>query len=154
MARLRGSRMGEVKVEVELENAGDRVLARYGHIAEDQVRSARVRVLADSGARMLMLPQELVESLGLLEVRRARVTYADERTEERPIAEAITIRVGNRSTLVQCIVGPRGSEPLLGQIELEAMDLLVDCAGQCLVPRSESPDLPLIPIKQLAPRTT
>jgi predicted aspartyl protease len=96
---------------------------------------------------MLMLPQELVDALGLQEVRRVKVTYAAERSEERPVAEGVTIRVGNRSALAQCIVGPPGSEPLLGQVELELMDLLVDCPGQRLIPNPASPDMPLIPVK-------
>jgi len=81
------------------------------------------------------------------EVGRAIVTYADERREERPIAGIVTVRVGNRSTNVNCIVGPPSSEPLLGQVVLETMDLLVDCTEQKLVSRPESPFLPLLKLK-------
>lgn len=139
--------MGEVKVEVELENAGDREVARRGYLQEGQIRSAKVPILVDSGAVMLMLPQDLVEALGLSEVGKAIVTYADERKEERPIAGIVTVKVGNRLTSVNCVVGPPNSEPLLGQIVLEAMDLLVDCAQQKLIPRPESPFLPLLKLK-------
>lgn len=47
----------------------------------------------------------------------------------------------------ECVVGPPGSEPLLGQIVLERLDLLVDCAQEKLVPRPESPYLPLLKLK-------
>ena len=139
--------MGEVKVEIELENAGDQEIARRGYLQEGQLRSAKVPILVDSGAVMLMLPQDLVEALGLNEVGKAIVTYADERKEERPIAGIITVKVGNRLTSVNCVVRPPNSEPLLGQIVLEAMDLLVDCAQQKLLPRPESPFLPLLKLK-------
>ena len=139
--------MGEVKVEIELENAGDQEIARRGYLQEGQIRSAKVPILVDSGAVMLMLPQDLVEALGLNEVSKAIVTYADERKEERPIAGIVTVKVGNRLTSVNCVVGPPNSEPLLGQIVLEAMDLLVDCAQQKLLPRPESPFLPLLKLK-------
>jgi clan AA aspartic protease len=139
--------VGEVKVEVELENSLDRELAVRGAIAEDDIRSVRVAVLADTGSVLLMLPQELVELLGLRELRKAIVTYADERKEERPIAGVVTVRVGNRAAETACIVGPPNSEPLLGQTPLEIMDLLVDCPQQKLVPRPESPYLPLIKLK-------
>jgi clan AA aspartic protease len=139
--------MGEVRVEIELENAFDRELVRRGQLPEQDVRSARIRALADSGSIMLMLPQDLVEELGLRELRKAIVTYADERKEERSIAGVVTVRVGNRSAEVSCIVGPPNSDPLLGQIPLEEMDLLVDCAQQQLVPRPESPFLPLLNLK-------
>ena len=139
--------MGEVTVEIELENAMDRERAILGEISEDHVRSVKARVLADSGAVMLVLPQDMVEALGLREVRKAIVTYADERKEERPVAAIVTTRVGNRSTTGECIVGPPNSEPLLGQMVLEGMDLLVDCAQGKLVPRPESPFLPELKVK-------
>ncbi len=139
--------MGEVKVEVNLENAVDRARARLGDIGEAEVRSATVHVLADSGAVTMVLPQDLVEALGLEEVGKAIVTYADERKEERPVAGIVTVRVGDRTTSLNCVVGPPGSEPLLGQVVLETMDLLVDCTQQKLVPRPESPFLPLLKLK-------
>lgn len=139
--------MGEVKVELELENAVDREMARLGHISEEEVRTAKIQALVDSGAVMMVLPQDLVEALGLREVGKVIVTYADERKEERPLAGIVTVRVGNRVTSLNCVVGPPNSEPLLGQVVLETMDLLVDCVEQKLVPRPESPFLPLLKLK-------
>jgi len=139
--------MGEVKVELELENTIDRELLRLRHIEEEQLRSARAQALVDSGAVMLVLPQDLVEALGLREVGKVIVTYADERKEERPLAGVVTVRVGDRSTSLNCIVGPPNSEPLLGHVVLEIMDLLIDPVQQRLVPRPESPFLPLLKLK-------
>jgi predicted aspartyl protease len=141
------AKMGEVKVELELENAVDRGRLLLGEIRPDQLRSVRIQALADSGAMMLVLPQDLVEALGLLEVGKAIVTYADERKEERPLAGIVTVRAGNRTTSLNCVVGPPNSEPLLGQVVLETMDLLVDCTQGQLVPRPESPFLPLLKLK-------
>jgi predicted aspartyl protease len=139
--------LGEVTVEIQVENAVDRELARRGDIAAADVRAARIRALVDSGAVMLVLPQDLVEALGLHEAGKAIVTYADERREERPIAGIVTVRAGDRSTSVNCVVGPPSSEPLLGQVVLATMDLLVDGTEQKLVPRPESPFLPLLKLK-------
>ena len=139
--------MGEVKVEIELENAVDRELFRRQYIRQNQVHSAKIHALVESGAVMLVLPQDLVEALGLQGVGKAIVAYADERREERPLAGIVTVRVGNRTTSLNCVVGPPGSEPLVGQVVLETMDLLVDCTQQKLVPRPESPFLPLLKLK-------
>ncbi len=139
--------MGEVKVEVELENAIDRELVLQGTLQEERLRAFKARLLVDSGAVRLVLPQDQVEALGLRVKGKAIVSYADERKEERPIAGVVTVRVGDREATVDCIVGPPNSEPLLGQVVLETMDLLVDCTEQKLVPRPESPFLPLIKIK-------
>lgn len=105
--------MGEVKVEVELENAVDRELQRQGTLQEEKIRSAKIRALVDSGAVLLVLPQDLVETLGLREVGKAIVSYA-ERREERSLAGIVTVRVGDRSTSLNCVVSPPSSEPLLG----------------------------------------
>lgn len=139
--------MGQVKVEVELENAVDRELMMRGELSASEIRSLKIPLLVDSGAVILVLPQDQVEALGLRELGKVIVTYADERKEERPIAGAVTARVGNRVATVSCVVGPPGSEPLLGQVILEMMDLLVDCPQQKLVPRPESPLLPTLKMK-------
>lgn len=139
--------MGEVRVEIQLENTMDRERLFLGQIKEEEVRKATVRAVADSGAVMLVLPQDLVETLGLREMRKVIVTYADERKEERPIAGVVTVRVGNRFVNMDCVVGPPGSEALVGQVILETMDLLVDCTQQKLIPRPESPFLPTLKLK-------
>jgi predicted aspartyl protease len=139
--------MGEVKVNVGLENYEDRSLARRGFLPEDQIRRERVDVIVDSGAVMLVLPQDLVEALGLPTLRKAIVTYADERKEERNVAGVVSVTVAGRSVQTSCVVGPPGSEPLLGQIVLEEADLLVDCANRRVIPRPESPYLPTLKVK-------
>ena len=140
--------MGEVKVEVQLENAVDRGMELRGVLEPEKVRAFKASVLVDSGAMTLVLPQEQVEALGLLEVGKVIVRYVDERKEERPVASAVTVRVGDRAATLDCVVGPPNSEPLLGQVPLEIMDLIVDCAEQKLAPRPESPFLPLIKLKK------
>lgn len=142
--------MSEVKVEVELENYNDRVLSDGGHLAESNVRRQHVHVLVDTGAVMLVLPQDLVEALGLTVMGRVIVTYADERREERDTAGVVRVKVDGRKMETRCVVGPPGSEPLLGHIVLEAMDLLVNPVNQCLTPRPDSPYLPTLKVKKQA----
>lgn len=144
---VHSSDMGEVKVEVDLENAVDRELVLRGQLAETDVRKLTTRLLVDSGAVRLVLPQDEVEALGLREIGKIVVRYADERKEERPVAGIVTVKVGNRVTDVDCVVGPPNSEPLLGQEILEVLDLLVDCPNQQLIPRPESPLLPELKMK-------
>jgi len=139
--------MGEVKVEIELENTLDRGMALRGLLPEDQLRSFKVQVLAGTGAVMLVLPQDEVEALGLPEVRKAVVKYTNERTEERSVEGPVTVRVDGRAATVDCIVGPLNSEPLLGHVVLEIMDLLVDPLQQKLTPRPESPFLTELKLK-------
>ena len=136
-----------MKIEVELENYDDRAVANRGLLPEERVRSQRVDVVVDSGAVTLVLPQDLVESLGLRTLHKAVVTCADERTEERNSAGIVSVRVAGRNVETKCVVGPSGSDPLLGQIVLEEADLLIDWANQRLISRPESPSLPPLNLK-------
>ena len=111
--------MGEIAVDVALENAIDRELQRRGHLPDRQVRRLTIKALVDTSAVMLVLPQDMVDKLGLETHRIAIVRYADERTEERPIAEIVTLAIGDRAMTTECIVGP----PLSGSADRP------DCPG-------------------------
>ena len=139
--------MGEITVDLELENFGDRVLQQRGYEPEQSVRRLSVKAVVDTGAVMLVLPQDVVTTLGLQTQRTVIVASTGERKEERPVAGAVTLRIGNRTMTTECIVGPPLSEPLLGQIVLERLDLLADCQNQQLTPRPESPYYPLLKLK-------
>ena len=49
--------------------------------------------IVDTGAVVLVLPQNVVERLGLKQRRTVIVTYADGRKEERPVAGPITVQI-------------------------------------------------------------
>lgn len=142
--------MGEIVARIELENATDRGNVRDGLREESSVRRTAVNGVVDMGAVMLMLPQNVVERLGLPTHGKVVVSYADERRggkEERDIAGPLSIRVGNRAMNTDCVVGPPLSEPLIGQIVLEGLDLIADCTNRTIGPRPESPDYPLLKMK-------
>ena len=139
--------MGEIVVEAELENPLDRGYFERGQGQESDIRRTIVSAVVDTGAVMLMLPQNVVERLGLNVRRTVIVTYADERKEERPVAGPVTVRLCGRFMSIDCVVGPPLSEPLIGQVVLESLDLIADCRNQTLAPRPESPDYPLLKLK-------
>ena len=137
--------MGEIHSEVTLENTFDRGMVEGGYRNEADVRHATVDGIVDTGAVSLVLPQNVVERLGLRQQGTAFVTYADERREERPLAGPVTVRIGSRDMVTNCVVGPPLSEPLIGQVVLEMLDLIADCTNRTLMPRY--PDYPLLKLK-------
>ena len=139
--------MGEIKVNVELENFVDRYQFLNKELSEDKIRRFRIDAIVDTGAVMLVLPQDVVERLGLKFLRTVVVTYADERKEDRPVAGVVTIKIGDRFMNADCVVGPPTSEALIGQIVLESLDLIPDCQEQTLRPRPESPIYPSLKLK-------
>ena len=90
--------MGDVYVEIVLENYIDKILSKRGYLEIEKIRMEKVKILVDSGCTMLVLPQDLVERLGLeLTGEKVIVTYANEHKEELPVAETLTVKAGNRS---------------------------------------------------------
>ena len=139
--------MGEIVASMELENAEDRGVVRRGLLDESTIRRATVDGVVDTGAVMLMLPEDVVSRLGLETRSEVVVAYANEYRETRQVAGPVTVQIGDRVMNADCVIGPPSSEPLIGQIVLEALDLVADCGNQKLGPRPESPDRPLLKMK-------
>lgn len=142
--------MGEVKVKLTLQNDGDVYLCDQGQLPRERIKAVEVDFVVDTGAVMTLLPQEAVEALGLKIFGRSIVTLANEQKIEMGRAGTISLTIAGRTMKIDCLVGPPGCEPLLGQIVLEGLDLIVDPARQTLTPRPESPYLPTLKMKSLA----
>jgi len=141
--------MGEVRARVVLENEGDRVLAEAGHLDPAQVRRAEIEALVDTGAVMILLPQEVVESLGLPIDGNVTVTLADESRIELRRARRLSLELNGRQMDTDCLVGPPQCEPLVGQLVLERLDLVVDPVRRTVTPRPESPLQPSLKLKPI-----
>ena len=136
--------MGEIVVNIELENVVDRGRAKEGELPEADIRRAAIPAVADTGAIMIALPEDVVSRLGLDLESSITATYADGRQGELPVAGPLLVRIGDRSMPANCIVLPQGTDALVGQLIMEGLDLVADCVARTLHPRPESPDRPLM----------
>ena len=136
--------MGEIVVDIELENVVDRGRAEDGELPEADIRRATISAVADTGAIMLALPEDVVNRLGIRQRSSITATYADGRQGELPVAGPLLVRIGDRSMPANCIVLPQGTDALVGQLIMEGLDLVADCVARTLHPRPESPDRPLM----------
>jgi predicted aspartyl protease len=139
--------MGEIRTRVRLENYDDRVLWKNGKIAKEDVRVQEIEGVADTGAVMTLLPQDLVEALGLKVIARVVVALANEQKIELDKVGPISLTVCGRNMMADCLVGPPGSEPLIGQLVMEELDLIADPLRKTLTPRPESPWLATLKLK-------
>ena len=139
--------MGAVHVTIDLENTVDADNAADGLRTPGQIRRYSTRALVDTGAVMLVLSEDVVEHLGLKRRGRTVVSFADDRKADWDVAGPVTVRVGNRQGIFECLVGPPTIEPLFGQILLERLDLIIDPLHQTLSVRPESPLLPMLSVK-------
>lgn len=78
--------------------------------------------------------------------RTLKGTFAAGRRGQLPVAGPLTIRIGDRQALTECIVVSEGAEALVGQVVMETLDLIPDPVNQTLGPRPESPDRPLLQV--------
>jgi len=118
--------MGEVRAHVILENESDAWLKKTP-------RRIEIDALVDTGAVMTLLPQDVVEALGLL--------------LDGNVGRFLSLTIGDRQMDTDCLVGPPECEPLVGQLVLERLDLIVDPGRQTLSPRPESPFRPSLKLK-------
>jgi len=139
--------MGEARAKARLRNIVDVGLVERGYIKVEQIPVSERDFLVDSGAVMVLLPEDEVDKLGLMRGNKVIVTYADERKEELSTGRGLEITLLNRTMVTDCVIGPPLCEPLIGQLVLEELDLLIDCSRKSLCPRPESPNLPLLKLK-------
>ena len=118
-----------------------------GMLGGKKVRTAAVDAIVDTGAVMILLPQDVVEKLGLAKLGKAIVTLANEEKVELDVAGSVTLTVAGREWTTDCLVGPPQCEPLIGQLVLERLDLIVDPLKRTITPRPESPYLPSLKLK-------
>jgi clan AA aspartic protease len=139
--------MGEARTTVKLENDGDLMRFEDGRIEAEAIRGAEIDAMVDTGAVMMLLPQDVVEALGLEKIDKAIVTLANDEKIELDIAGTISLTACNRKMKTDCLVGPPMCEPLIGQLVLERLDLIIDPLKRTITPRPESPYLPSLKLK-------
>lgn len=127
--------VGRFSVEFQVANNRDIIKAEEGLLAEDKVRRLTIRGVVDSGAAWLVLPESVVSQLGLPLAEKVKVRYADGRSRTRDTVHNVQVEIQGRRSTFTAIVEPKRSEALIGAIVLEALDYLVDCLHQRLVPR-------------------
>jgi clan AA aspartic protease len=140
--------MGKVMQCIVLTNEVDRVNA-LGN-ADTPVRSIEIDALVDTGATMLVLPSDVVDAIGLSRHGTRRAKLADGSVVQVDVAGPIRLSIVGRDMIAEALVMPTGSTALIGQIPLEALDLIVDPKNQECRPNPASPDTPLLDLLSAA----
>ena len=116
----------------------------------DQTKSVEIEAVIDTGATMVVLPQNVVEKLGLKKIRETRVRYANNKTELKSIYGVVTIEIKGRTGNFDVLAEAEGSQPIIGQVVLEILDLVVDPRTRTLTPNPMSPEMPMVEILSLS----
>lgn len=130
---------GLVYAEVELMSAEDLLAYRRGTLEEKDVKQIKVKMLVDSGAEMLIINEHIHAQLGLLQIETREAQLADDKVVQLPVVGPIEVRFANRRTSLDALVLPGETEPLLGALPMEDMDVLIDSRNQRLIVNPANP---------------
>lgn len=136
--------MGLIYAELELINGTESTLARQNKFDKDEVKRTFVTMLVDTGSAFLSINENIQEILQLPVVGTKRVELADGTISTFDMVAPIELKFCNRQTFCEAIVLPGNTEPLLGAIPMEGMDVIVHPYRRELIPH---PDHPIAQLK-------
>ena len=139
--------MGLVYADIELINTVDIELARKHIIGEEEIRKVHLNMLADSGAYMMAINETIQSQLELPFIERRKVQLADSRVVEYDVVGPLNVKFANRKATCSAFVLPGDSEPLLGAIPMEEMDVLIHPMRQELIVNPEHPNYAVLKMK-------
>ena len=127
--------MGMVMTEITLKNTTDVGDVQRGYVREDEIRTATVQAIVDTGAITLVINEDLCQKLGLQTKGDREVKLADGKAKIAKIAEPVEVHWKNRDMVCRPLVISQSGNILLGAVPLEDMDLMVDPVQQQLIGR-------------------
>jgi clan AA aspartic protease len=139
--------MGLTYADIELINADDLAYVRKFIIGEDEVKRMHVNMLVDSGALNLCINENIQAQLQLPFIEKRVAELANGQREEYDFVGPVDVRFKNRSTTCRAFVLPGDTEPLLGAIPMEDMDVLIHPSRQELIVNPEHPYLAQMKLK-------
>ena len=142
--------MGKVMTRLTLENSTDRGNAEAGLIRPDQVRRVEVEALVDTGATLMVLPADVVARLGLPIRDHRPARLADGTLCDVGRVTGLHIEILGRDMTGDALVVPAGATPLIGQVQLEVLDLIVDAKSQEARVNPAHPDVPILDMLRVA----
>lgn len=125
--------MGRVLTEVTVENLGDLYAVRKGDLPLDKVRRVTIsKALVDTGATFLSLPASVIARLGLSKAFTKRV-MTSRGPADADVFDAVWMTIQGRSCTQDVMEVPDPVPALIGQLPLEALDLVVDPVNQKVI---------------------
>ena len=125
--------MGFIYAEILLINSDDIGHAKRHIIGEEEIRQVKINMLVDCGAYTMCINENIQEILGLSVIDKKRYSLAAGISSELNMVGPVCVKFQNTIITCDAIVLPGDSEPLLGAIPLEEMDVLIHPNKQELI---------------------
>ncbi len=139
--------MQKIYADIELINAHDVALAKRNIIGNEEVKKVSLNMLVDTGVFMMGINETIQAQLKLSFVEKRKVRVADNHVVEYDVVGPVHVKFANRKATCNAFVLPGDSEPLLGAIPMEEMDVLIHPLRQQLVVNPEHPNYAVLKMK-------
>lgn len=139
--------MGLTYATIELTNQYDEYKSEDGLLPKDEIRRWSGEFMIDTGAIRMAINEQIKEKLGLKNGIAMNVAMADGSIKQIELVGGIKVRFGDRTCYTDAFVLPGNTEPLLGAIPLEGMDLVVIPSKNTLEYNPKHPDGALFSLK-------
>ena len=139
--------MGLIYAEIELINGNDLALVLSKVIEPGKVKRIKVNALVDTGSYMLAINDNIQAQLQLPVVEKRKAKLANDNLVECDVVAPVEVRFKNRQTTCRAIVLPGDTEPLLGAIPLDDMDVLIDPLRRQLIVNPDHPYFAVMTMK-------
>ncbi len=136
-----------VYAEIELINVIDLEMAKRQVIGEEEVKKMRINMLADSGAFMMAINENVQEVLQLPFIEKRKAVMANRTVEEYDVVGPVEVKFKNRTATCNAFLLKGDAEPLLGAIPMEEMDVLIHPQRQELLVNPEHPEYAVLKMK-------
>ena len=141
--------MGLVYADITLINGEDLTLARKFIIGEEEIKQMTISMLVNTGSVMLCINESIQAQLQFPFDEKRKAVTADGRIVECDVVTGVELRFRNRKTTCRAMVLPGDSEPLLGAIPLEDMDVLIHPQKQELIINPDHPYFAQMKLKSI-----
>jgi clan AA aspartic protease len=131
--------MGLVYADIEIINGSDLILAKRNIIGHEDIKRMPVNILVDTGSYYLCINETIQEQLDLPFIEKRKGQLANGSIVEYDVVGPVELKFKNRRCNIDAMVLPGDSEPLLGAIPMEDMDVLVHPLRQELIVNPEHP---------------
>jgi hypothetical protein len=131
--------MGLVYADVELINSGDVGLFRRNIIDNEDIKRINYKIVIEKNVHNLCINETIQKQLDLPFLEKRKVQFNNNEVVDFDVVGPVVLKFKNRQTVCYALVLQGDSEPLLGAIPLEDMDVLIHPARQELIVNPDHP---------------
>ncbi len=107
--------------------------ARLSNPRRQDVTAIEIELLVDSGALFSVVPESILDALGVVRKHRHEFTLADGTHVAYDVGE-VNFAVGDLDATSKVVFAPEGVTPLLGVVALESLALMLNPVTRELLP--------------------